>query len=347
MNIIETSKVKKISLKRPSTKKVLFLLFLGSFLVSFSLRYFILYADIFSAGLGGMVQGVSYTLWETWGQYTSISQVAFENVSFWIINLLFNVPIFIFAYMQFGKNFFRYSVLSFILSAGFGFIFSLVIPFNNLNFFNGISTNDPFYSLLILIASTIGGLVYGIGAGLIFSIGACTMGTDPISKYISRKYKVNINFFTVIFSLINSIVWITVSESIEGNITSFNAFMQQTFFSIRFLGTILFLGTFSIAVNYIYPSLKRFQVSVNSTQLNNLKKELKEINFHRTYTIYEITGGFSNKKRNIISFIINSEELYDLLDIIFRVDSEAFVDVKSIKRIYGLFSTHDELWDIK
>jgi uncharacterized membrane-anchored protein YitT (DUF2179 family) len=57
-----TKTTAKILLQRPSNKKILSLILLGAFITSFALRYFVLHADVFSAGLGGMNQGISYTL---------------------------------------------------------------------------------------------------------------------------------------------------------------------------------------------------------------------------------------------------------------------------------------------
>jgi uncharacterized membrane-anchored protein YitT (DUF2179 family) len=60
---------------------------------------------------------------------------------------------------------------------------------------------------------------------------------------------------------------------------------MEAIFHIRFLGTILFLSTFALAVNYIYPSTKKFEVKVNSRKTTELQKELKKSKFNRTYTI--------------------------------------------------------------
>jgi uncharacterized membrane-anchored protein YitT (DUF2179 family) len=110
--------------------------------------------------------------------------------------------LFIFTYKQFGRNFFKYSLIAFIASAAFGFIFSLVPVLDELNFF-GIFIDT---GSVAIFASVIGGILYGIGSALIFSAGACTMGTDPVAKYISRRFKKSITLFTVIFSVVNSII---------------------------------------------------------------------------------------------------------------------------------------------
>ena len=66
-------------------------------------------------------------------------------------------------------------------------------------------------------------------------------------------------------------------------------------------------------------------VQINSTKTDEISYYLNHLNYHRNHTISDVVGGFSHKKRSIIVTIINTEEINDVLGLIYEIDVNAFI----------------------
>ncbi len=351
----------KINSLRMSTTKRWFYLTIGSFLLLIAGLYFVVYAEIFSPGVAGMAQGFVYSLWDVLERINPTNEniVAshlgmefqqFKVTIYYSIYFFMNIPIFIFTFKKFGKRFLFESSYTLVL------VTSLAIGLSFTPLGNGeisfIGSADEIADAIgdnVAIARTVefviyslmaifGGLLYGLGVGIVFSIGACTMGFDPIGRYQARTTGVEIGKILFIFSFVVSFFWLFVEFLIinvgTGKI-NFEYFMNEVFFSPRLVATIIFLFVYSSVVSALYPSSRKYVIEVTSQKNKDISEYFNLINYHKGHTLIKAKGGYTGKETEIFKMVVNAEELIDVVEDIATIDPVSFIDVIEAKKVYG------------
>ena len=110
------------------------------------------------------------------GGFSGITTVLYYLFNFKVgtTTLIMNIPLFLFSFFKFGKQFFTKAITGTI-------IFSLC-----LDFFESIMSKIPVLTQDKLLASIYGGLMLGFGNAIILKVNASTGGTELISNIISR-----------------------------------------------------------------------------------------------------------------------------------------------------------------
>ncbi len=321
------------------------ILTIASITMAFTLKYFIFDTMIFSTGLAGFTQGITYTITLTIEKYTSLSldYSQLNLVLYWGIYIILNIPIIIFSYIYFGKRFLFNSLYVLLTSLAFSMLFNYIPGLDTASFFNIQETEDPaLKNMLIIISSFIGGVIYGWAVAMVLKNNTTSLGIDPIARYLSREKGINISIIFFSFSVTNSIFWIIVLNSIAGNITSWNDFINNVLFSSKIVASIIYLGVYSIVASYFYQSSDKILVEINTEKYLEISNKFNEINYHRGHSIQKIIGGFSKKERGIMKFVLKNEEVEDVVGIVRNIDPSSFIFVTKIKRTIG-----NHVWSTK
>lgn len=145
----------------------LFIVVLVSFLYAFTLNFFLVPGHIYSGGVMGFSQLLTYFL----NHHTDIG----NSIQAGTINMILNIPIILLGFFKLGKKFTTYTLM---IVVGISF-FSEIIPVTQ------ISENP-------LLNGVIGGVIAGTAVGLAIKNGMSAGGTDIISMVIYQSFGINI-----------------------------------------------------------------------------------------------------------------------------------------------------------
>lgn len=166
----------------------------------------------------------------------------------------------------------------------------------------------------LLICGIVGGACVGVGCSLTFLGGGSTGGVDILS-FIFNKF----------FGIKQSLLFFLFDASIVGAGLIVDIVHGSSF---RFLaGLVGIISAFicSFMVDLVYVSSQgAYMVDIISDNyeafINYSNKEL-----NRGCTIFEGTGGYTNEPRKIVRIVFNRRELTKVKDAIAKIDSKAFV----------------------
>ncbi len=319
------------------------LLTVGAFVGAFSTFFFVVAANLYMPGLGGMSNGIAYTindiLWAT-GNTWAASRASADAIIYWVIYGLANIPIIWITTRWFSRRFLTYSLYYFVVN----FIFSML--FANLPSLSGglidqSTLSEAEQTLATLFFSFIGGLTSGIAVGLAFKVGACTMGLDPVVKNISRTKNLNIGPILSIIAISTTTTFIIIRGFIPnapGGTSAIEAdgFLRGTIFSPEYIGSWLFIIAYSVVADAVYSSAKKVEIFATSEHTDRISEYFNSVEYHRGHTIYKLEGGYSHKEKKAIKMIVNFDEMYDVVKKIAALDDKAFITVKEIFRVYDV-----------
>ncbi len=342
----------KIKMSKP---KAFAILTLGAFIGAFSSFFFVIAANLYSPGLSGISSGISYTindiLWSTgnsWGQ----SRASADAMIYWVVYGLCNIPIIYLTTRWFSNRFLYYSVYYFIVN----FIFSMLfanIPGISHGLIDITSLADQnLRAIVILFFSFVGGVASGVAVGLAFKVGACTMGLDPVAKHISRERNINIGPVLSIIGAITTTVFVVGRSFIPNELGSSpidiahnnlavqglggSGFLPATLFSPEYVGSWLFIISYSVVADSVYSSAKKVELLATTEKTDEISDYLNASAYHRGHTIVKMEGGYSHQEKKGVLMIINYDEMYDIVEKIAAMDHKAFITVKEIARLYDI-----------
>lgn len=262
----------------------------GSVLMAISIRMFTAPNHIAPGGVSGISTVVNYLTGWPIG----------------VLTLLFNVPIFFFAFLEIGyKLVIKSAVATVILAAAIDLIALVVRPYSG----------NP------MLAAIFGGCLEGVGLSLIFMRGATTGGTDLIARLLGRHFRFlsigrlmrSVDFVIVAFSAV-------VYHSIDDALYAFIAI----FVSTQLVDTVLYGTDIGTGKMLLIISEKSDQIA-------------KEIigSVDRGVTLLDGRGAYSGRPSEVILSAVRRYEVAQVKDIVHAIDPRAFIIVGDAGEISG------------
>ena len=264
---------------------------LGSFLVAINLNTFVEQGELVPGGFSGLaklIQRIGFTFFDV-------------QISFTVLNVLFNAVPAVFAYRLVGKKFTILSCVS---------LFTVSVLVDELPVIP--ITGD------ILLISVFGGILNGLGMSLILNNRASSGGTDFIAMVLSAKYKVS----TFQYMLLFSAVIILISGALFG--------MDKALYSIIFQ----FCNT--QVINTFYKKYKKKTLLIVTDNPAAVSADLLELTNH-TSTILKGFGFYTANKKYLIYTVLSDSDVKKMKKRIREQYPDTFVNVINSSDVVGNF----------
>ncbi len=267
----------------------LIILAIGCFIMSVGLNMFLEPYTIASGGLTGL----------------AIILKSLFGTPLWVINLVFNIPLFIFGIKTLGKSDATKTLIGILLLTFFLKITEQLTLAN--------ATSD------VLLSSIAGGIVVGISLGMLFRIDASTGGTELACLILNKIFPfISISVFMFIIDGIVIILAGLVSRNIE---TALYATISL-YISVKISDAIV--EGFNFSKSFIIITDKPNKVS------NAIIDTLE-----RGVTVLEGRGGYTNEKKDVLLVVVSRREEIHLKRIVNDIDPMAFIIINNAHEVLG------------
>ncbi|MCZ8519718.1 MULTISPECIES: YitT family protein [Paenibacillus] len=245
------------------------------------------------------------------GGVTGLSIVGFEltGLPLGLLIAILNIPFIFLGYKQIGKSFAIYSVIG---------IASLAVGTAVLHHISPIIEGDT------LLITVVGGIIIGFGMGLALRNGGALDGIDMLAVLLSRKLPFGTSDLIL---FLNMFVFIVVSTvfGLQG------AFLSAIAYYIA-----------SKVIHIVEEGLSGAKTFIIITKHPEIMVETIRDRLGRGATYNLVQGGYSNEKFKEITCVINRLEESKMKEIIYEIDSSAFVMVYDVAEVKGgNFKKHD------
>ena len=169
----------------------------------------------------------------------------------------------------------------------------------------------------LLLSSIFGGVLFGLGAGMIFKAGYTTGGTDILNQIVSKYLKIGIG---------------TSMLYCDGLIILLSSFF---FGATKLLYSIIILYIISIMSDKIILGISDSKAFYIITDEEKAIKEyiLKYLN--HGVTVFNAKGGFAKEKHTVLMCVLPTKDYYRLKEGISEIDPEAFFVVTDAYEVFG------------
>lgn len=270
--------------------KVFIVVILGALLNAFALNVFLIPAKVLASGVTGIAQLVSALL-----EPTAV------HLSTGLLLLMMNIPVAIVGWIQIGRRFTLFSVISVILTT----LFMAVIPVAPL-------TDD------VLLNAVFGGVIQAVGIGITLKFGASTGGMDIVAMILSLKRDRPIGGYML---ALNGLI----------------VFSAGFFFGwSRAMYTLLQLYVSTRVVDAIHTRYAKLTAWIVTNKGQKVREAIYQT-MTRGITRIPATGGFTNRDKELLMVVITRYELYALKRVIQAADPQAFTNIVETADVLGFF----------
>ncbi|MCR2045608.1 YitT family protein [Anaerosalibacter massiliensis] len=259
---------------------------LGVFLMAISLNFFLEPNTIAPGGVTGLAIIIKKS----------------TGIPVYIINLLINIPLFIFGIIRLGKAF---GAKTLFATLGLSFFLKFV-PYE-------IVTHD------LLLSALFGGVIMGLGLGLVFKFGGTTGGTDLAGAILNKSFPaISIPTFMMAIDMFVVIVAGIVDRKVETSLYSIISLYTSVKVVDLMLEGIGYLKAFLIITNK--PK------EISKAIMNELE---------RGVTLFKGKGMYTEDDKDILLCVVNRSQFTKVKDIVNTIDTYAFVMVTEMYEVIG------------
>ena len=285
--------------------KNIFLVVAGTLILALGTALFIIPFELVAGGVSGMAIIINKII-----PFKALTVDGIVTILTW--GLFFVGLIFL------GKQFaIKTLISSLIYPIGISVFLRLVSP-DVLNGFFYLPGNN-FSEVSIILASIFGGVFVGTGCALTFLGGGSTGGVDIIAFIICKFFKKAKT--SVVMFFIDAITVISGMFVIKNIVISLLG-ITSAFISAAVIDKI-FLG-----------ESKAFVAHIVSDKYKELNEKVIE-KLKRTTTILDATGGYSGENKKMIMVSFTMTEYAEMVNIINKVDKNAFITIHRAHEING------------
>ena len=266
----------------------IFMAMLGSAIFALGFDMFLIPNEMNTGGVSGLSMVIRQVL-------------GFGSVG--VLQILINIPLFLLAGIKIGRKFFWGSLIGMTSSSIFIDIFS-VIPAPEPN---------P------LLGALYGGVLCGFGAGLVFSSGASTGGSDILVRLLKLRYR-NVPVgqiclcIDLLVAVLTGLVFKDTTKALYTGVT--------VFVTSRVVDAVIYRFDYTKVVLII------------SAEHEEIARQIG-LKLRKGTTFLYGQGAYSGKETKVVLTAVKRQQLAELKELVTDIDSKAFIIVQEAHQVLG------------
>ena len=275
----------------------LFMLTIAGIINAFGVTMFLTPVKLYDSG----ISGTSMLLEQITPEYFTLS----------IFLLVLNIPLFLFGLKKQGWLFTVYAIYAVAIYSLFAWLITYVFPID-------VSIASPLAGTDLLLCALFGGVISGIGSGLAIRYGGAMDGIEVMAVIFAKKLGVTVGTFVMMYNVSLYIICGFVLHS-----------------WILPLYSIVTYAAALKTIDFIVEGIDRAKCAIIITEKpNEICKALSET-FSSGMTHLEAKGGYSNREKAMIYFVVNRYQVIRMRDIVHEIDPSAYITISEVADVFS------------
>lgn len=233
---------------------------------------------------------------------------SFLSLSFFLI--LLNVPLFLYGLKRQGCAFTIYSIYAVGIYSLGAYLITDVLPID-------VSMASPLAGNDLLLCAIFGGLISGVGSGLTIRFGGAIDGIEVMAVIFAKKLGVTVGTFVMAYNVLLYIACGFVMES-----------------WILPLYSIVTYAAALKTIDFIVEGLDRSKAVMIITEKPQEITSALIDEFDCGTTNMLAKGGYSNKDKAVIYFVVNRFQISRMKSIVHTIDPSAFMTITEVADVF-------------
>lgn len=277
--------------------KNLIMLTIAGIVNAFGITIFLTPVKLYDSG----ISGTSMLLDQITPKYLTLS----------IFLLILNIPLFLFGLKKQGKLFTCYAIYTVAVYSIFAWLITDVFPID-------VSIASPLAGTDLLLCALFGGVISGIGSGLAIRYGGAMDGIEVMAVIFAKKLGVTVGTFVMVYNVLLYVICGIILKS-----------------WILPLYSIVTYAAALKTIDFIVEGVDRAKCAIIITETpDEICKTLSET-FGSGMTYLEAKGGYSNRDKSMIYFVVNRYQVIRMRDIVHEIDPSAYITISEVADVFS------------
>ncbi len=246
-----------------------------------------------------------------------LNQITPEYLSLSVFLLILNVPLFLFGFKKQGWLFTVYAIYTVAIYSLFAWLITDVFPID-------VSIASPLAGTDLLLCALFGGVISGIGSGLAIRYGGAMDGIEVMAVIFSKRLGVTVGTFVMAYNVILYVICGFVLKS----------WILPLYSIVTYAATLK-------TIDFIVEGLDRAKCAIIITETpDEICKALSDA-FGSGITKLEAKGGYSNRSKTMIYFIVNRYQVTRMRDLVHEIDPFAYITISEVADVFSNNKNND------
>ena len=240
-----------------------------------------------------------------------LEQITPEYLTLSIFLIVLNIPLFLFGLKKQGLHFTLYAIYSVCIYSVSAWLITDILPID-------VSIASPLAGKDILLCALFGGVISGVGSGIAIRYGGAMDGIEVMSVIFAKRFGITVGTFVMIYNVAIYIVcgfilsdWILPLYSI----VTYAAALKT--------------------IDFIVDGIDRAKCAIIITEHPDEICEKLSRTFGSGVTSIEAKGGFSNRDKNMIYFVVNRYQVVRMKELVHEIDHQAYIIISEVADVYS------------
>ncbi len=268
---------------------------------AFGVTVFLMPVNLYDSG----ISGTSILLEQLTPEYLTLS----------VFLILLNIPLFLFGFKKQGWLFTVYAIYSVCIYSLFAWLITDVLPID-------VSIASPLAGTDLLLCALFGGVISGIGSGISIRYGGAMDGIEVMAVIFAKKLGITVGTFVMIYNVILYVVCGIV----------LNSWILPLYSIVTYAAALK-------TVDFIVDGLDRAKCAIIITEhADEVCAKLCEV-FGSGVTHLDAKGGYSNKDKTMIYFVVNRYQVVRMKELVHEIDHQAYITISEVADVFS--NNHD------
>lgn len=263
---------------------------------AFGITVFLMPVKLYDSG----ISGTSMLLDQLTPSYLTLS----------VFLVLLNIPLFLFGLKKQGAAFTLYAIYAVCVYSAFAWLITDVLPID-------VSFASPLAGTDLLLCALFGGVISGIGSGIAIRYGGAMDGIEVMAVIFAKRLGISVGTFVMVYNVLLYIVCGLV----------LNSWILPLYSIVTYTAALK-------TVDFIVEGIDREKcATIITEQPAEICSKLSEM-FGSGVTYMEAKGGFSNKQKYMVYFVINRYQIIRMKELVHEIDPLAFIAISEVADVF-------------
>ncbi len=264
---------------------------------AFGITVFLMPVKLYDSG----ISGTSMLLDQLTPEYLTLS----------IFLVALNIPLFLFGLKKQGWVFTVYAIYSVCIYSLFAWLITDVFPID-------VSIASPLAGKDLLLCALFGGVISGIGSGIAIRFGGAMDGIEVMAVIFAKRLGITVGTFVMIYNVLLYIVCGFV----------LNSWILPLYSIVTYAAALK-------TIDFIVDGLDRAKCAIIITEHpSEVCNKLCEV-FGSGVTYLEAKGGYSNKEKSMIYFVVNRYQVVRMKELVHEIDHNAYITISEVADVFS------------
>ena len=273
------------------------MLTLAGIINAFGITIFLMPVNLYDSG----ISGTSMLLDQLTPQCLTLS----------VFLIVLNIPLFLFGLKKQGWVFTVYAIYTVCIYSVGAWLITDVLPID-------VSFASPLAGTDLLLCALFGGVISGVGSGIAIRYGGAMDGIEVMAVIFAKRLGITVGTFVMIY---NVLLYVVCGFAL-------NSWILPLYSIVTYAATLK-------TIDFIVDGLDRAKCAVIITEHpHEICGKLCEM-FGSGITYLDAKGGYSNREKSMIYFVVNRYQIVRLKETVHDIDPLAYIIISEVADVFS------------